>query len=220
MRVVRRFLGWFFLVIGVFGFFQQPISGLVFISWGVLLLPFTNQFAANRGWDLNLWKRLGIAFIGFVLLGLTTPRSQTQQIAVSPSKSSIEGEQIFKKLRGTYDLSGLMTPTPTVRVIIPQEGWNKLSASEQVQLAAYAESLISIVKAEPAKHIDTPSTAPVYKSFVEKASDLCEDCWSIVVSQKNNQPYSIDKTVVQGETPWNQDDPCCRGKKASELGKS
>jgi hypothetical protein len=89
MRAVRRFLGCFFLVIGVFGFFQQPISGLVFISWGVLLLPFTNQFAANRGWHLNLWKRLGIAFIGFVLIGLTTPRSQTQQIAGSPTPSPV-----------------------------------------------------------------------------------------------------------------------------------
>lgn len=79
----------FFLVIGVFGFFQQPISGLVFISWGVLLLPFTNQFVANRGWHLNLWKRLGIAFVGFVLIGLTTPNSRTQQIAVSPTLSPV-----------------------------------------------------------------------------------------------------------------------------------
>jgi hypothetical protein len=32
---------------------------------------------------------LGIAFIGFVLIGLTTPRSQTQQIAVSPTPSPV-----------------------------------------------------------------------------------------------------------------------------------
>lgn len=89
MRAIRRFFGWFFLVIGVFGFFQQPISGLVFVSWGVLLLPFTDKFAANRGWHLNLWKRLGIAFAGFVLIGLTNPNSRKQQIAVSPTPSPV-----------------------------------------------------------------------------------------------------------------------------------
>lgn len=144
----------------------------------------------------------------------------TSTSAANSSASSAEGEQVFKKLQGAYDLAGLGTPMPTVRVIVPQEGWNKLSPVEQTKLAAYAQSLISLVKSEPVKYVDIPSTAPVYKSFVEKASNLCQDCWSIVVSQKNSQPYSIDKTVVQGETPWNQDDPCCRGKKASELGKS
>jgi hypothetical protein len=39
MKTVRRFLGWFFLVIGAFGLFRQPIAGLVFLSWGALLLP-------------------------------------------------------------------------------------------------------------------------------------------------------------------------------------
>jgi len=155
------------------------------------------------------------------LVSCTGTASQvTSTSAANSSASAAEGEQVFKKLKGISDLAGLMTSTPTVRAIVPQEGWNKLSATEKVQLAAYTESLISLVKAEPAKYIDTPSTAPIYKSFVEKASNLCQDCWSIVVSKRNSQPYGIDETVVQGETPWSQDDPCCRGKKASELGKS
>jgi hypothetical protein len=93
MKTVRRFLGWFFLVIGAFGFVQQPIAGLVLISWGLLLLPFMNQLAARRGLRLDLWKRLGIVFAGILLIGLTapsshTPQSVTQQVTPEPTPSA------------------------------------------------------------------------------------------------------------------------------------
>jgi hypothetical protein len=93
MKTVRRFSGWFFLVIGAFGLFRQPIAGLVFLSWSALLLPFTNQLAVKRGLHLDLWKRLGTVVIGIVLISLTTPRSQspqfvTQQVTPSPTPSS------------------------------------------------------------------------------------------------------------------------------------
>ncbi len=93
MKTLCRFFGWFFLVIGAFGLFKQPIAGLVYLSWGALLLPFTNQLAAKRGWHLDLWKRLGTVVIGIVLISLTTPRSQsprfvTQQVTPSPTSSS------------------------------------------------------------------------------------------------------------------------------------
>jgi hypothetical protein len=63
MKRLQRFFGWFFLVIGTFGLFQQPIAGIVYLSWAFLLLPFTNRFAANRGWQLSLWKRWAIALL-------------------------------------------------------------------------------------------------------------------------------------------------------------
>ena len=93
MKTVRRFFGWFFLGIGAFGLFRQPIAGLVFLSWGALLLPFTNQLAVKRGLHLDLWKRLGTVVIGIVLLSLTTPQSQssrfvTQQVTPIPTSSS------------------------------------------------------------------------------------------------------------------------------------
>jgi hypothetical protein len=92
MKTVRRFFGWFFLVIGALGLFQQPITGLVFLSWGALLLPFTNQLAAKRGLHLDVWKRLGIVAIGTILVNLTAPRFQpsqptTQQVTPSPLPS-------------------------------------------------------------------------------------------------------------------------------------
>lgn len=88
MKVVRHFLGWFLIAVGVLSFSQRPIAGLVFISWAVLLLPCTNQFAAKRGWDLNLWQRFGIILFGFLLIGLTNPRLQTQQTATSPTPAT------------------------------------------------------------------------------------------------------------------------------------
>ncbi|MBN3909118.1 MAG: SH3 domain-containing protein [Nostoc sp. NMS1] len=90
MKIVRRFFGWFFLIIGAFGLFQQLITGLVFLSWGVLLLPSTNKLAAKAGLQLNLWKRISIVFIGIVLISshkvhLQSPQYVTQQATPEPT---------------------------------------------------------------------------------------------------------------------------------------
>ena len=177
-------------------------------------------------WKYSKWSRpLKWAATGVVVVYVLAlphqkaPPSVSSTGVVDSTISHNEGEQIFQKMNGTYELAGLGTSTPIVRVIVPQEGWNALTQTDKVNLANYTESLISRVKAEPAKYMDTPSTAPIYESFIAKGSNLCQDCWSIVVSFKNSKPYSIDKTVVQGETPWKQDDPCCRGENISELKK-
>lgn len=127
------------------------------------------------------------------------------------------GKRVFEQLNGIYQVAGQMTTTPVVRIVVPQDGWNRLSKEDQVNLTIYAKSLISVVKANPTQYVDIPSTSPLYSSFAIKTSSLCEDCWSIVLSYGNQQPYGIDQTVVSGDTPWTQDDPCCRGIKASEF---
>lgn len=80
MKTVRRFFGWFFVVIGAFGLFEQPIAGLVFLSWGALLLPSINRLAESKGVRLNDWKRLCIVVVGIILVNVTTPRSQPTQL--------------------------------------------------------------------------------------------------------------------------------------------
>ena len=88
--LVHRLLGWVFIVMGMYGLFRQPIAGLVFLSWGLLLLPFTNKLAARGGWQLTGWQQLGIVVVGIALINLTTPRSRLPQSVTvsSPVPSS------------------------------------------------------------------------------------------------------------------------------------
>ena len=131
----------------------------------------------------------------------------------------VRGEMVFKSLKGIYQTAGEASATPVVRVIIPKEGWNKLSKPDRNSLTMYAENLIPVIKSNPEKYVSTPSSAPIYDTFVRKIANLCQDCWSIILSNSDSQPYGIDETVAQGDTPWLNDDPCCRGAKSSEFRK-
>jgi hypothetical protein len=146
--------------------------------------------------------------------------NRLQQEQVKMQKTQIvRGEKVFTSLKGIYQAAGAATATPVVRVVIPQTGWQELSKSDQISLTMYAESLISVVKSDPSKYISIPSSAPIYNTFENKIANLCQDCWSIIMSYKDSQPYGIDETIVQGDTPWMSDDPCCRGIKSSEFRK-
>ncbi|AFY46049.1 hypothetical protein Nos7524_0125 [Nostoc sp. PCC 7524] len=129
----------------------------------------------------------------------------------------IRGQQVFKSLKGIYQVRGGLTPLPVVSVIIPKTGWDKLSKTDKVGLTMYTQSLISLVKSNPAKYVDISPSAPAYNLLLSKTANLCEDCWSIILSYKDSQPYGVDTTVVQGDTPWKQEDPCCRGVQSSEF---
>jgi len=128
MKTVRRFFGWFFLGIGAFGLFRQPIAGLVFLSWGALLLPFTNQLAVKRGLHLDLWKRLGTVVIGIVLLSLTTPQSQSSRFVtqqVTPSRTSSSSAPT--KEAQSNPSTKTATPSPeskekSVRALVQKKG--------------------------------------------------------------------------------------------------
>ncbi|MDX2230892.1 MAG: hypothetical protein NW220_14730 [Leptolyngbyaceae cyanobacterium bins.349] len=173
-------------------------------------------------------KRTAILTILLFLASCSNSTSQnsSQSSPTSPSSSLItseapikQGEKVFTSLKGIYETAGEATTTPVVRVIIPQTGWKNLAKSDQISLTMYAESLVSVVKSNPSKYVSIPSSAPAHNTFVSKIANLCQDCWSIVVSYKDSQPYGIDETIVQGDTPWISDDPCCRGIKSSEFRK-
>lgn len=77
---------------GVIGFLRSPVIGSVVISWGLLVLPTTDRFLADRGWTLNLWKRLGLILVGCVLIGISAPNHSTKQASVdSISNTSMTG---------------------------------------------------------------------------------------------------------------------------------
>ncbi|MGB7412908.1 MAG: hypothetical protein WA902_01755 [Thermosynechococcaceae cyanobacterium] len=157
----------------------------------------------------------------FCLLSLTSCSSITTQDGSSSEQEQdtqiIRGEEVFEELQGIYQTAGEATSTPVVRVVIPRSGWNSLPKADQVSLTMYSESLIPTVKSNPGEHVSVPASSPIYKTFVQKIGGLCQDCWSVIVSNSNSQPYGIDEVVVQGDTPWLKDDPCCRGIKSSEF---
>lgn len=130
----------------------------------------------------------------------------------------IRGQEIFKDSKGIYKVWGAGTNAPFVNVIIPKTGWDKLSKADQVSLTMYAESLISVIKSNPGKYVDRPPSSSAYNSFIRsKIPNICQDCWSIMLSYTDSQPYSTDVVVVQGDSLWKQQDPCCRGVNASKF---
>jgi hypothetical protein len=191
MKTVRRFFGWFFLVIGAFGLFRQPIAGLVFLSWGALLLPFTNQLAVKRGLHLDLWKRLGTVVIGIVLLSLTTPQSQssrfvTQQVTPSPTSSS----SAPTKQAQSNPLTKTATPSPesketSVGALVQKKGLNfsyeaagRVQKSDNSLVVNYthtwqcgAEAPVSTARQEWQAVFNLSS-----KTWTDKVKDL-SNCW-------------------------------------------
>ncbi len=128
------------------------------------------------------------------------------------------GEQLVKAMDGAYQAAGQLTPTPVVRIILPKTQWDKLSDSDQVNITLYAESLIPIVRANPQKYAEISPEAPAYNLIVSKTSTICDECWAIITGQRNSQGVlTIDETEVQGDSPWETADPCCRGGRGSDF---
>jgi hypothetical protein len=137
----------------------------------------------------------------------------------------LRGKEVFEKMDKQDPLpghnpqvSGQMTQVPVLSLYITRKMWSGLSKEQQIDYTYYAESLIPYVRENPKEYVLIPKSAPLYDTFVEKTRKLCGDCWSIdlLVPGKDGQ-LEIEKVVVQGDTPWRADDPCCRGVKASEF---
>ena len=129
------------------------------------------------------------------------------------------GERLYKKMRAETKptLSGF--GAPSVRLVVPKREWARLSKAEQIDITFYAESLISRVRASPADYVDIPPVAPVYRSALSYAQSMCGDCWEVMTGEASskNGVLSLDLKVVQGDSAWEADDPCCRGEKGSSF---
>lgn len=118
IKLIRNLLGWIFIIIGILGSSTYPISGLVFIFWGLLILPFANKFLASRGFRLNVWKRLGIAFVGLCLFVIFTPsdsQTQPQETVIKPAPELVPSTTIAtiedSKLASSSASSNVTQPT-------------------------------------------------------------------------------------------------------------
>jgi hypothetical protein len=108
---------------------------------------------------------------------------------------------------------------PSVRFVLPKREWARLSKADQIDLTFYAESLISRVRAAPADYVDIPPNASAYRSALNYAQNICGDCWEIITGEPTSKRgvLSVDEIVVQGDSAWEADDPCCRGEKGSSF---
>ena len=129
------------------------------------------------------------------------------------------GQEILHKHNGVFQLWGEGAELPVVSTVFDQAIWGNLSTEEKKALALYTSSRIPEVRQSPGKFMRIPSTAPIYPRIVDSVSNLCDDCWVIIIGERSsNGVLQIDKVVLQGDTPWEHDDPCCRGTKASDFG--
>ncbi len=129
-----------------------------------------------------------------------------------------QGEQIFQKINGSYQLINVLQGTPAMQVVVLDEQWKSLSKAEQVDLVTYTRSLVPAARSTPDQYVDVSAANPIYDRFISKAAGLCDDCWQIVVGEQPSiSSFSELQTVVQGDELWEKEDPCCRGKKVSEF---
>lgn len=136
-----------------------------------------------------------------------------------PSARVENGERLYKKMRPDTKpaLSGF--GAPSIRLVVPKREWARLSKAEQIDLTFYAESLISRVRASPADYVDIPPGAPAYRSALNYAQNICGDCREIMIGEPSSKRgvLSVAAKVVQGDSAWEADDPCCRGEKGSSF---
>jgi hypothetical protein len=146
----------------------------------------------------------------------------------------IRGEKIYRTMQKQFPIEnpqvrGHMTRVPTLGLFITNQMWDSLTTEQKIDYTWYAESLIPKIKSSPHNYAGVPSSAPLFYDFVEKTRNLCSDCWQIIVGDPVREPrigsmaevekvsITVDKVVAQGATPWQADNPCCRGIKVSEF---
>jgi hypothetical protein len=132
-------------------------------------------------------------------------------------QSLLQGEQIFKQFRGIYKIMGLLTDQPVVWLILPEADWLSLSKSQQISLTVLADDLMTQVRSNPKRYVGMVLSSEDYEASVQKVANLCDDCWEIVLSKTKELPYTMDRIVVQGDTPWQREDECCKAINASEF---
>jgi hypothetical protein len=151
------------------------------------------------------------------------PKPEPSLVKVSKMLSTEHvqnGDAIYKKLSsGLKNNRPILVGfgAPSVALVVPEKAWGRLSKAEQIDVTFYAESLISRVRESPYEFVDMPSSAPVYKSAIEYAQNICDDCWEVILGNPKNGVLSLDTTIVQGDSAWDRDTTPDRGEKASTF---
>jgi hypothetical protein len=138
------------------------------------------------------------------------------------------GKQLFEKLKPQIpgvarnpELYGQLTASPTLAFYLTNDQWNKLRKEQQVDLTRYFESFIPAAKSDPEKYAGISPAAPFYPRAVQITRDLCADCWSIILGSptvsRGKKTITIDRIIVQGDSPWRKRDSYDRSVGASEF---
>lgn len=140
------------------------------------------------------------------------------------------GKQLFEKLKSQIpgvaqnpELYGQLTASPTLAFYLTNDQWNKLRKEQQVDLTWHFENFISVAKSDPEKYAGIPQAAPFYPRAVQMTRDLCADCWSLILGSptfsRGKKTITIDRIIVQGDSPWAKRDSFDRSVRASEFRK-
>lgn len=135
-----------------------------------------------------------------------------------PEKAA-RGKALFEQMPKVSALRnpgvrGQMTSVASLGLYVKDASWKRLSASERIDLSHYVQSMIAVARSSPRQYVSIPTSAPLYGRFVHVTENLCDDCWSILLISSEG---FVDTVAAQGDSPWEADDPCCRGVRGSEL---
>lgn len=126
------------------------------------------------------------------------------------------GKELIDQFDGIVQTAGEASEYPRVRSILPRSKWDQLPPDDQIAITYYTQSVISDVRQNPARFMYIPKDAPAYPLFMEKLANLCGDCWEIIVSDTDTEPYGIDESVVTGDGAWDSS-ACCQGARGSSF---
>lgn len=125
---------------------------------------------------------------------------------LAPGQTAEQGRAEFQRLLGAYpwlsepEVHGLGTKTPPLTLWVPEPAWNSLSPAQRQALGRWVASLVPGVRAAPERYVSIPRTAPIYRTFRDRAATLCNTCWAIGVGRLKPDGCDMyfDRLVVEG----------------------
>jgi hypothetical protein len=132
--------------------------------------------------------------------------------AVLASEREIrQGRGIYESILRTYPgltlylESGLTGENARLVADVPRPKWRRMSSGDQQALAAFVQSELSTVHADPSRYSLTPTTAPIWPTHRAAFQHICDSCWEIHTGRYDRSSKSLsgdDWTVaMKGNAP-------------------
>lgn len=90
--------------------------------------------------------------------------------------------------------------TTAVAIAINENNWERVGYGDKKDLFCYMPELVKMVKANPAKYLDIPPTAPAYKLFFKNVTNMPLKAWVIITGKRGPNGTMFDRVEVEGRT--------------------
>lgn len=122
------------------------------------------------------------------------------------SDCTMTGNMVYMQLVSSdSDISpfvwgGFKQETTAVAIAINENNWERVGYGDKEDLFCYMPELVKQVRENPARYIDIPKTAPVYKRFLKNVTNMPSKAWVIITGGRGPNGTILDHIEVDGRT--------------------